>query len=64
MSVVNTCAVREKAEERVFGRLTQLLHYKTTNPDVVLGVTGSHSTTSSFRTRSGALLRSRDRSRA
>jgi tRNA-2-methylthio-N6-dimethylallyladenosine synthase len=38
--LVNTCAVREKAEERVFGRLTQLLHYKTTNPDVVLGVTG------------------------
>lgn len=38
--VVNTCAVREKAEERVFGRLSQLLQYKQTNPDVVLGVAG------------------------
>lgn len=38
--LVNTCAVREKAEERVFGRLTQLLRYKHANPDLVLGVTG------------------------
>lgn len=38
--LINTCAVREKAEERVFGRLTQLLHYKHANPDLVLGVTG------------------------
>jgi len=38
--LVNTCAVREKAEERVFGRLTQLLQYKTANPNVVLGITG------------------------
>ena len=38
--LVNTCAVREKAEERVFGRLTQLLQYKQANPEVVLGVAG------------------------
>lgn len=38
--LVNTCAVREKAEERVFGRLSQLLQYKHSNPDVILGVTG------------------------
>ena len=38
--LVNTCAVREKAEERVFGRLSQLLQYKHENPNLVLGVTG------------------------
>ncbi len=38
--LVNTCAVREKAEERVFGRLSQLLQYKHDNPNLVLGVTG------------------------
>ncbi len=38
--LVNTCAIREKAEERVFGRLTQLLRYKHANPDLILGVTG------------------------
>ena len=38
--LVNTCAVRESAEDRVFGRLTHLLQYKHENPDLVLGVTG------------------------
>ena len=38
--LVNTCAVREHAEERVFGRLTQLLSFKNRRPDVLLGVTG------------------------
>lgn len=38
--LINTCAVREKAEERVFGRLTQLRALKNANPDLVLGVTG------------------------
>mgnify|MGYP006279848051 CR=1 FL=1 len=38
--LINTCAVRERAEERVFGRLTHLLQYKHDNPDLVLGVTG------------------------
>lgn len=38
--LINTCAVREKAEERVFGRLSQLLPYKHAHPNLVLGVTG------------------------
>lgn len=38
--LLNTCAVREKAEERIFGRVSQLLRFKYTNPDLVLGVTG------------------------
>ncbi|MEZ4458215.1 MAG: tRNA (N6-isopentenyl adenosine(37)-C2)-methylthiotransferase MiaB [bacterium] len=38
--LINTCAVREKAEERVFGRLTHLLRFKNENPELVLGVTG------------------------
>jgi tRNA-2-methylthio-N6-dimethylallyladenosine synthase len=38
--LINTCAVREKAEERVFGRLTHLLRFKNENPNLILGVTG------------------------
>lgn len=38
--LLNTCAVREKAEERIFGRASQLLRFKYTNPDLVLGITG------------------------
>lgn len=38
--LLNTCAVREKAEERIFGRLSQLLPYKHAKPDLVLGITG------------------------
>ncbi len=38
--LINTCAVREKAEERVFGRLTHLQPLKQKNPNLVLGVTG------------------------
>ena len=37
--LINTCAVREKAEERVFARASMLAHAKA-RPDVVLGVTG------------------------
>jgi tRNA-2-methylthio-N6-dimethylallyladenosine synthase len=37
--LINTCAVREKAEERVYGRLSHLLRFKNENPDLVLGVT-------------------------
>jgi tRNA-2-methylthio-N6-dimethylallyladenosine synthase len=36
--LINTCAVREKAEERVFQRASMLSH--AARPDVVLGVTG------------------------
>ena len=38
--LINTCAVRENAEERVFGRLSHLLQYKHERPEVLLGVTG------------------------
>lgn len=37
---VNTCAVRENAEERVYGRLGEFWRYKKENPAVVVGVLG------------------------
>lgn len=38
--VLYTCCVREKAEQKVFGRLGVLKKYKLTNPDVMLAVGG------------------------
>jgi tRNA-2-methylthio-N6-dimethylallyladenosine synthase len=38
--LVNTCAVREKAEERVFARAAELKVWKKRRPGVVLGITG------------------------
>lgn len=38
--LLNTCAIRERAEERVQARLLQLGHMKRVRPDLVLGVTG------------------------
>jgi len=38
--LVNTCAIREHAEQRVLGRLGQLQRYRKRRPDLVLGVTG------------------------
>lgn len=38
--LLNTCAVREKAEERVYGRTSQLLRHKKDNPGLVFGITG------------------------
>ncbi|MCA9544164.1 MAG: tRNA (N6-isopentenyl adenosine(37)-C2)-methylthiotransferase MiaB [Myxococcales bacterium] len=38
--LLNTCAVREKAEDRIFGRLGWLKSAKAKNPNLVLGVTG------------------------
>jgi len=38
--LINTCAVREKAEERVFGRASVLAQHKARAPHVVLGITG------------------------
>jgi tRNA-2-methylthio-N6-dimethylallyladenosine synthase len=38
--LINTCAVREKAEARVYGRSSQLLEHRATNPDLVIGITG------------------------
>jgi len=38
--LLNTCAIRENAENRVFGELGRLKQYKKTNPDLILGVAG------------------------
>ena len=38
--LLNTCAVRDKAEQRIFGRLGWLKTLKRDNPDLVLGVAG------------------------
>ena len=38
--IFNTCAVREHAEDRVFGNVGALKKYKLTNPDVVIALCG------------------------
>src|SRR5438093_98386 len=38
--LVNSCAIREHAEERVVGRLRDLLRHKAGRPDVQLGLAG------------------------
>jgi tRNA-2-methylthio-N6-dimethylallyladenosine synthase len=38
--LVNTCAIRDHAEQRVIGRVGQLQQYRERRPGVVIGVTG------------------------
>jgi len=38
--LINTCAIREKAEDRVVGRTSQLLQHRRDNPGLVIGITG------------------------
>jgi tRNA-2-methylthio-N6-dimethylallyladenosine synthase len=38
--LVNTCAIRDHAEQRVIGRVGQLQQLRDANPDLVIGVTG------------------------
>ena len=38
--LLNTCAVREHAEQRVLGRITELGRFKARRPGVMVGVTG------------------------
>ena len=38
--LVNTCSIREHAEQRVYGRLGEFKHIKNKNPKVVVGVLG------------------------
>lgn len=38
--LVNTCAVREKAEDRVYGRTSSLSRLRANKPDLVIGITG------------------------
>src|SRR5688572_31916820 len=38
--LVNTCAIRDHAEQRTLGRVGELARIKQERPDVVIGVTG------------------------
>jgi len=38
--LVNTCAIRDHAEQRVIGRVGQLQQFRETNPGLIIGVTG------------------------
>lgn len=38
--LVNTCAIREHAEERIYGRLGAFKNYKRKNPKLVVGILG------------------------
>jgi tRNA-2-methylthio-N6-dimethylallyladenosine synthase len=38
--IFNTCAVREHAENRVFGNIGELKHQKEQNPDMIIGLCG------------------------
>src|SRR6516162_8978574 len=38
--LLNTCAIREHAEQRVIGRLGEFAHLKLSRPNLVVGVSG------------------------
>src|SRR5262244_369034 len=38
--LLNTCSIREKAEEKVFSQLGALKHLKRARPDLIIGVMG------------------------
>ncbi len=38
--IYNTCAVRENAEDRVYGNIGELKHNKKANPDMIIGLCG------------------------
>lgn len=38
--ILNTCAVRENAEDRVFGIIGSMKHLKDSNPDLIIGISG------------------------
>jgi tRNA-2-methylthio-N6-dimethylallyladenosine synthase len=40
VALINTCAIRENAEQRIIGRLGDFNHYKKSNPNVIIGVLG------------------------
>ena len=38
--ILNTCAVRENAEQKVYGKIGDLIHYKKKNPEAIIAVCG------------------------
>lgn len=38
--IINTCAVRENAEDKVYGKIGEIKGLKRKNPDLILGITG------------------------
>ena len=38
--ILNTCAVRENAEQKVFGKIGNLIHLKRSKPELLIGVCG------------------------
>ena len=38
--IVNTCAIRQNAEEKVFGEFGAFMEYKRKNPDLIIGMCG------------------------
>lgn len=38
--LINTCSIRDNAEQRIWGRLTAISHYKKKNPDLRIGIIG------------------------
>ena len=38
--ILNTCAVRENAEDRVFGIIGSMKHLKEKNPKLIIGISG------------------------
>jgi tRNA-2-methylthio-N6-dimethylallyladenosine synthase len=38
--ILNTCAIRENAENRIWGEIGRLSHYQKTNPDLIIGLAG------------------------
>lgn len=38
--IINTCAIRENAEKKVFGEIGRLKHLKMKNPDVIIAIGG------------------------
>ena len=38
--LVNTCCVRETAEDKTLGKIGEFKHLKTKNPDLIIAITG------------------------
>ncbi len=38
--IINTCCVRESAEDRVYGKIGEIKHLKRRNPELIFGITG------------------------